>query len=213
MKKDIPTMIEMEGKVVSYDIIRERFVCDLAKCKGICCVEGESGAPLEEDEVKLLEEEYHRIKPYLREQGIKAIENQGTAVRDADQEMVTPLVDGKYECAYALFENGIARCGIEKAWEDEATRFRKPVSCHIYPIRVKKYSSLQAVNYDRWKVCDPARSNGDRENVPVFHFVREAIERKFGTDFYQKLQIISDGLQQEDPDEGTMDPEEDVIFE
>jgi hypothetical protein len=194
MKKDVPTMIEIGDKVVSLDIIREKFVCDLVKCKGICCVEGESGAPLEDDEVRLLEEEYDHIKPYLREKGIKAIKQQGTAVRDADQEMVTPLVGGKFECAYALFENQIARCGIEKAWEAGATGFRKPVSCHIYPIRVKNYNNLKAVNYDRWKVCDPARLNGERENVPVFRFVKDAIERKFGTDFYHKLQIIADGL-------------------
>jgi len=194
MKKDVPTMVEIGDKVVSLDIIREKFVCDLASCKGICCVEGESGAPLEDDEVKLLKAEYDKIRPYLREAGRDAVEQQGTAVRDADQEMVTPLVGGKNECAYAIFENDIARCGIEKAWEEGATGFRKPVSCHIYPIRVKNYHSLKAVNYDRWKVCDPARVNGEKENVPVYLFVNEAIERKFGADFFQKLQIISEGL-------------------
>ena len=187
-------MIEIGDKVVSLDIIREKFVCDLAKCKGICCVEGESGAPLEDDEVILLEEEYDNFSPYLREEGRKAVENQGTAVRDVDQEMVTPLVGGKHECVYAIFEKDIARCGIEKAWEEGATGFRKPVSCHIYPIRVKNYNNLKAVNYDRWKVCDPARVNGEMENVPVYRFVKDAIARKFGVDFYQKLQIIADGL-------------------
>jgi hypothetical protein len=194
MKKDIPTMIELDDKVVSFDIIREKFVCDLAKCKGICCVEGESGAPLEDDEVKMLKAEYDKIRPYLREEGRKAIALQGTSIRDADQEMVTPLVGGHNECAYVLFENGIARCGIEKAWEAGATGFRKPVSCHIYPIRIKNYSSMKAVNYDRWKVCDPAREHGERKNVPVYCFVKDAIERKFGADFYRKLQIISDGM-------------------
>jgi hypothetical protein len=194
MKKDVPTMVEVGDKVVSLDIIREKFVCDLSKCKGICCVEGESGAPLEDDEVLSLAKEYDNIRPYLREEGREAIEQQGTAVRDADDEMVTPLVGGKHECAYAIFEDDIARCGIEKAWEEGATGFRKPVSCHIYPIRVKNYHSLKAVNYDRWKVCDPARSNGERENVPVYCFVQDAIGRKFGEDFFQKLQIISDGL-------------------
>jgi hypothetical protein len=194
MKKDVPTMIEIGYKVVSLDIVREKFVCDLAKCKGICCVEGESGAPLEDDEVKMLMAEYDKIRPYLREEGISAIEQQGTAVRDADQEMVTPLVGGKAECAYAIFENNFARCGIEKAWEEGATAFRKPVSCHIYPIRVKNHNNLLAVNYDRWKVCDPARVHGEMENVPVYRFVKDAIERKFGADFYQKLRIISDGL-------------------
>ena len=187
-------MVEVGDKVVSLDIIREKFVCDLSKCKGICCVEGESGAPLEDDEVLSLAKEYDNIRPYLREEGREAIEQQGTAVRDADDEMVTPLVGGKHECAYAIFEDDIARCGIEKAWEEGATGFRKPVSCHIYPIRVKNYHSLKAVNYDRWKVCDPARLNGERENVPVYCFVQDAIGRKFGEDFFQKLQIISDGL-------------------
>jgi hypothetical protein len=194
MKKDIPTMIELGDKVVSLDIIREKFVCDLVKCKGLCCVEGESGAPLGDDEVKLLKAEYDKIRPYLREEGRKAIAGQGTSIRDADQEMVTPLVDGQHECAYVLFEKGIARCGIEKAWEERATGFRKPVSCHIYPIRIKNYKSMKAVNYDRWQVCDPARVHGERENVPVYRFVKEAIERKFGADFFKKLQIISDGL-------------------
>lgn len=197
MNKDVPTMIEVGNKVVSLDIIREKFVCDLAKCKGICCVEGESGAPLEDDEVLLLEAEYDKIRPYLREEGRKAIEQQGTAVRDADQEMVTPLVGRENECAYAIFENDIARCGIEKAWEEGATGFRKPVSCHIYPIRVKNYHSLKAVNYDRWKVCDPARVHGEMENVPVYCFVKAAIERRFGAEFFQKLQIIADGLDED----------------
>ena len=187
-------MMEIEDKVVSLDVIREKFVCNLAVCKGICCVEGASGAPLEDNEVNTLKAEYGKIKPYLREEGINAVTLQGTSVRDADQEMVTPLVDGNKECAYVLFEEGIARCGIEKAWEDGATSFRKPVSCHIYPIRVKSYQNLKAVNYDQWHVCDPARVNGNRENVPVYCFVKDAIERKFGTDFYQKLQVIAEGM-------------------
>lgn len=195
MKRDTQTMIELGDKVISLDIIREKFVCDLARCKGICCVEGESGAPLEDEEVELLDAEYQRIKPYLCEAGQKAVEEQGTSIRDADQEMVTPLVEGRRECAYCVFEDGIARCGIEKAWEAGATRFRKPVSCHIYPIRVKKYKGFTAVNYDRWMVCDPARVHGELKNVPVYRFVKSAIERKFGRDFYRKLQILSDSLE------------------
>lgn len=194
-------MIEMGKKVVSLDIIREKFVCDLEKCKGICCVEGESGAPLEDEEVNLLEAEYPKIKSYLRSAGRKAIAQQGTAVRDADQEMVTPLVGGKHECAYAIFEHGIARCGIEKAWENKATDFRKPVSCHLYPIRLKSYSSLQAVNYDRWQVCDPARIKGEKENTPVYSFVKAAIERKFGPEFYRNLQVVADGLKDDGSEE------------
>jgi hypothetical protein len=199
MKKDMPTMMEIGDKIVSLDLITHKFVCDLAACKGVCCVDGESGAPLEPDEVKILEKEYPNIRPYLREDGQMAIDKQGTWVIDADRETVTPLIEGK-ECAYAVFNNGIARCGIEKAFEDGATVLRKPISCHIYPIRVKKYHGFTAVNYDRWKVCDPARICGEKKGIPVYRFLREAIERKYGEEFYRKLEIVSHNMGQE-PDE------------
>ncbi len=195
MKKDLPTMMEIDDKVVSLDLITNRFVCDLAKCKGVCCVEGESGAPLEADEIDLLERDYDRIRPFLREEGRSAIESQGTWVVDADDETVTPLIEGK-ECAYATFENGIARCGIETAYEAGATALRKPISCHIYPIRVKSYRGFTAMNYDRWPICDPAREFGEKMGVPVYRFLRESIERKYGKDFYRKLEIVSRNLGQ-----------------
>lgn len=190
-------MFEIGDKVVSLDVIREHFVCDLEQCKGICCVEGESGAPLEEEEVDLLSKEIESIKPYLRSEGIRAIEQQGTSLMDAEQEMVTPLNAGK-ECAYAIFENGIARCGIEKAYEEGATNFRKPVSCHIYPIRVKHYKGFKAINYDRWPICDPARICGSRHKTPVYRFVQSAIERKYGKDFFEKLEIIAGTISKEE---------------
>ncbi len=200
MKKDIPSMMEIGDKVITLDLVTEKFVCDLDKCKGVCCVDGESGAPLESEEVKILDKEYPDIAPYLRDEGNKAIEKQGTWVIDVDKETVTPLIDGK-ECAYAIFEEGIARCGIEKAFEAGATTFRKPISCHIYPIRVKKYHSLTTLNYDRWKICDPARAYGEKNNVPVYRFLRESIIRKYGEDFYKKLEIVSRNAGQEaDPD-------------
>ncbi len=190
MKKDIPTMMEIEDKVVSLDLITCRFVCDLDRCKGVCCVEGESGAPLEAAETRILNEEYTRIRPYLREEGNEAIGQQGPWVVDADRESVTPLIGGR-ECAYAVFEEGIARCGIEVAYESGATSFRKPVSCHIYPMRVKNYRGFTGMNYDRWKICDPARELGEKLDVPVFRFLREPIERKYGKAFYRKLEMIS----------------------
>jgi hypothetical protein len=196
MKKDLPTMFEIGDKVISLDLITNDFVCDLNKCKGVCCVDGQSGAPLEAEEVDLLEREYQNIRPFLREEGMQAIEKQGTWVIDVDKETVTPLIDRK-ECAYAVFENGIARCSIEKAFEAEAISFRKPISCHIYPIRVKKYRGFTALNYDRWKICDPARECGRLKNTPVYRFVREAIERKYGAEFYRKLEIISRNVGQE----------------
>jgi hypothetical protein len=200
MKKDLPTMMEIGDKVVSLDLVTEKFICDLDKCKGVCCVEGESGAPLEDEEVDILDREYSNIAPYLRDSGNSAIQEQGTWVIDVDNEKVTPLIGGK-ECAYAIFEEGIARCGIEKAFEEGATDFRKPVSCHIYPIRAKKYSGFTALNYDRWPICDPARACGERENVPVYKFLKESITRKYGEEFYKKLEIVSSNIgQDQDPD-------------
>jgi hypothetical protein len=190
MRKDLPTMIEVEDKVVSMDLITCRFACDLSRCKGACCVEGESGAPLEAAEVRILNREYASIRPFLREEGNEAIGQLGPWVVDADRETVTPLVQGR-ECAYAVFEDGIARCGIEKAYESGATSFRKPVSCHIYPMRVKSFRGITGMNYDRWMICDPARELGEKEDVPVFRFLREAIERKYGKEFYGKLEMIS----------------------
>jgi len=186
-------MVEIDDKVISLDILEKRFCCDLSICKGACCVHGESGAPLEDKEVKILPDEYPGFRDFLRPEGIRIIKEQGTSVLDADRENVTPLIDGR-ECAYTIFENGIARCGIEKAFDEGATNFRKPVSCHLYPVRIKRYKGFKAVNYDQWSICDSARTHGDKQDLAVFRFVREAIERKFGPDFYQKLEILSDQI-------------------
>jgi hypothetical protein len=197
MKKDTPTMMEIGDKVISLDLITCKFVCDLDKCRGVCCVEGQSGAPLEQDEVGILEDEYENIRPYLRDSGIRAVQLLGTSVIDADGEMVTPLIEGK-ECAYAVFEGDIARCGIEKAFEAGATSLRKPVSCHIYPIRVKEYKGFMAVNYDRWPICDPARAHGEELGIPVYRFLRESIIRKYGEEFYLKLESVEKNLKSDE---------------
>jgi len=183
-------MIQIDDKILSMDIIEEKFVCDLGKCKGNCCVLGASGAPLEDDEVVLMKEIYPKIKPYLRTEAIKTIEEQGTAVIDTDQEWVTPLIKNM-ECVYAIFKDGIAMCAIEKAYEDGIISFIKPVSCHIYPIRIKKHEHFEAVNYDRQKICDPARNLGKKENVPVYEFVETAITRKYGKAFMSKLKRMA----------------------
>jgi hypothetical protein len=145
-------MIELGKTIVSEDILEKEFVCNLSACKGACCVEGDSGAPLEQSEVDILADIYENVKPFLREEGVASIRENGTAVKDWDGEMVTPLVNGK-ECAYVIFdENGTTKCGIEKAWEAGAVNFRKPVSCHLYPIRVTQYSTFSAVNYHKWEI-------------------------------------------------------------
>lgn len=179
-------MLQIGDKIVSLDVIENQFICDLQKCKGNCCVIGASGAPLEEGEADLLNDLYPQIKPFLRAEGIEAIEAQGLPVIDADGDEVTPLVNGK-ECAYVVFENGIALCAIEKAFLAGKISFRKPLSCYLYPIRAKKYKEFTALNDDRWELCEPARVLGKVKKVRIYEFVKAALVRGYGKDFYRKL--------------------------
>ena len=182
-------MIEIGDTIVSRDLLNKAFVCDLEACKGACCVQGDSGAPLEDEERAILDKEYDAIKPYLLDEGRKAIDRQGSSVIDSDGDLGTPLVE-EGACAYAIFENGKALCGIEKAWKAGATAFRKPVSCHLYPVRVSSYSSFKAVNYHRWKICDPACQLGARLEVPVYVFLKDALIRRFGPEWYHELEQV-----------------------
>lgn len=184
-------MFELGKTVVSEEILEAEFVCDLNACKGACCVAGSSGAPVEGDERAVLDRLYPKIKPYLRPEGRRAIEAQGTYVRGEDGDWETPLVDGA-ECAYAIFEDGKALCGIEAACKDGAISWKKPVSCHLYPVRVREYSSLTAVNYHRWHICDPACTLGQSLRVPVYVFVKEALIRKFGEAWYRDLEAVAE---------------------
>src|SRR5665213_2488526 len=132
-------MIEIGRTLISDDLVEKKFVCDLNACKGACCVHGDSGAPLEEDEVKIMEEIFSKVKPFMTKKGIAAVEKQGTWIKDSDGDKVTPLVDGDKECAYTYFENGMALCSIEKAHKEGKIKFQKPVSCHLYPVRITPY--------------------------------------------------------------------------
>lgn len=181
-------MIKIEDKLVADDIIENDFVCNLSACKGACCVKGDAGAPVEEAEEQILEEIYSEVKPYLRDEGINAIEEQGKTVRSSFDELETPLVNGE-ECAYVTFDDqGTALCGIEKAYRDGKINFKKPISCELYPIRLTKLTSVVALNYDRWNICDPACRLGDELQVPIYKFAREALVRKFGEQWYQRLE-------------------------
>lgn len=181
-------MIKIEDKLVADDIIENDFVCNLSACKGACCVKGDAGAPVEEAEEQILEEIYSEVKPYLRDEGINAIEEQGKTVRSSFDEIETPLVNGE-ECAYVTFDDhGTALCGIEKAYRDGKINFKKPISCELYPIRLTKLTSVVALNYDRWNICDPACRLGDELQVPIYKFAREALVRKFGEQWYQRLE-------------------------
>lgn len=182
------SMIQIGDKIVSMDLFDNHFICDLQKCEGNCCVFGDSGAPLEEDEVGILEENIELIKPFMRPEGIRAVEEQGSWMIDRDGDKVTPLV-GREECAYVLFENDIAWCAIEKAYKEGVITYQKPVSCHLYPIRVSPLNSAIALNYHKWSICEPARVLGKKEDLPVFRFLKEPITRVYGKDFYDELEL------------------------
>lgn len=180
-------MIVIDDILISDEVVAQHFVCDLQACKGACCVEGESGAPLEPEETEILKEIYPLVKEYLTEEGRKAIEDHGFFIRHK-KGFKTPLrKDGA--CAYTRFENGITQCGIQKAYEEGKTNFMKPVSCHLYPIRITKNMMNKAqVNYEEWEICQPACSMGSKLKVPLYRFLRQALIRKFGEDFYQALE-------------------------
>lgn len=180
-------MILIDETVISDDIKEQFFVCDLEKCKGACCVEGDLGAPLTEEETKILDKVYQKVKPYLSDQGIREIEKQGTFILDEEGDFSTPTINGR-ECAYAIYDDkGILKCGIEQAYNDGKIKFRKPISCHLYPIRITKYDHYEAINYDRWHICTPACGLGKELGVPVYKFLKEALTRKYGERWYREL--------------------------
>jgi len=190
-------MIEIQHTLVHEDIFEENFVCNLDKCKGACCIEGDSGAPLEKSELKILEEIYPDVKPYMTEKGIKTIEEYGAWVKDFEGDYTTPCVDGNKECAYVTWENGITKCAIEKAYEDGKVHWKKPISCHLYPIRITAYPEFDLLNYDRWHICSAACSFGDHLKVPVYKFLKGPLIRKYGEEWYEQTEAAAEMLSRE----------------
>lgn len=190
-------MIQVGSVLVSDDIKEKEFVCNLEKCKGACCVEGDFGAPLEDDELPVLREIYAQVKPYLSEAGIKAIERQGTYVLDDDGDFSTPTIGGR-ECAYSIYDaQGVLKCGIEQAYLDGKITWKKPISCHLYPIRITKKKNFEAVNYHKWSICSPACTLGKEMQVPLYKFLKEALVRKYGQLWYDELVDIVEGKRNE----------------
>jgi hypothetical protein len=184
-------MFQLGKTIVSEDIIKKDFLCNLSACKGACCIDGDAGAPLEKDEAKTLEAIYPKVKPFLRKEGVDAIEAQGAYITTDDGELETPLIHGA-DCAYVIFdEKNVALCAIEEAYNQGEISWKKPVSCHLYPIRVNDYSEFSAVNYHKWQICDDACELGEELGVPVYKFVKEALIRKFGEDWYMELESIA----------------------
>ena len=188
-KQNVGKLIELEKTILSDDIAEQYFVCDLLKCKGACCVEGDLGAPLDTDELPIIEEILDKVKPYLSKEGLEAIEEEGPYILDEEGDFSTTTVKGR-ECAFAIYEeSGILKCAIEKAWKDGKIDYQKPISCHLYPIRAKEYDSFTALNYDRWDICSPACHLGNESKVPLYKFLKGPLIRKFGENWYNKLVI------------------------
>lgn len=180
-------MIAIDNTLISENIKDVHFCCDLKKCKGACCVEGDAGAPLEEYEISILEDEIDNIMPFMREEGKEIIKKNGVFEYDEFGNYVTPLINDR-ECAYVIFENDLALCAIEKAYNQKKINFIKPVSCHLYPIRISKYNNFEAVNYHQWHVCEKALIKGRREKFPLYKFVKDALIRKYGENWYNELE-------------------------
>lgn len=184
-------MIAIGETLISEDIFDKKFVCDLNACKGECCVAGDSGAPLDKGELAILDKIYPKVKPYMNEKGIAAVDKQGSYVLDSDGDYTTTLVSEGAECAFVFFdEHNIAKCAIEQAYLEGKIDWKKPISCHLYPIRITDYKAYEAVNYHSWHICKPACECGKQLNVPVFKFLKEPLIRKYGEDWYEELNAV-----------------------
>lgn len=187
-------MLQIDDTLISLDLLDVHFICNIPKCKGSCCVHGDSGAPINMAEKEMLEKLLPEIWDDLSYSAKALIKEQGVSFTDSEGDLVTSIINGK-ECVFTYFdENGHCKCAIEKAFYEGKTDFKKPISCHLYPVRLKKYPTFTAVNYDTWDICKPALTLGKREGVPVFKFLKEPLIRRFGEDWYSELEIAAKEL-------------------
>lgn len=192
--KRVPSMVQVGDVIVSVDCLTERFCCDLDACHGICCVEGEAGAPVTMDEVGELENILDDVWPELSAAAQAVIDKQGVAYTDSDGDLVTSIVNGK-DCVFTCYEGGCCFCAAERAFRAGCTAWCKPVSCALYPIREQRLSNgLVALNYHRWDVCRPAVKKGEMLDLPVYRFLREPLERRFGKAWYAELEEVASAL-------------------
>jgi len=190
-------MIVIDDVILSDEIKNKHFVCHLEKCKGACCVQGDGGAPLTPEEVEILPEIYEQVKPYLTQEGVDTIEKLGFTNQETGEDyLATPLRPSDGACVYVNWgEDGTTYCGIEKAYLDNKIEFQKPVSCHLYPIRVKEHEEFTAVNYHEWDICSPACDFGKQLGVPLYKFVKKPLIRKFGETFYEALEATIEHME------------------
>ncbi len=191
-------MLIIQNILIHDDVVKENFLCQLDACKGACCWEGDWGAPLEDKEIGILNDTLEEVKPYLSPEGLAVIEEKGVAVYyDEPKEYGTSLL-ANGACSFMTYDaQGVAQCGIEQAYNDGKVNFKKPISCHLYPIRIESNPSVsfEALNYDRWDICSAACSNGKKAQLPIYRFVREALVRKYGQEFYDELDAAAQHLE------------------
>jgi hypothetical protein len=188
-------MIEIGRTILSLDVFEKHFVCDLLRCKGGCCVEGDSGAPVTDEESQKIKEIYPVVKDSLPSKNVEAIENQGLFYIDQEGDLVTSLVDNR-ECVFSFRdEKGILKCAIEKAYREGKSDFIKPLSCHLFPIRVKEYKRFDAINYEELEICKPGRECGASQQVPLYRFLKEPLVRKYGAEWFAQVEIAAEHLQ------------------
>ena len=182
-------MLQIQDTLVTLDVVERFFCCDLDKCLGECCIEGDAGAPISEEERAEIERVLPDVWDYLLPAAKKAIEEEGVAYRDIEGDLVTQIVEGK-NCVFSCYgADGICLCAFEKAFREGKIDFYKPVSCHLYPLRIKEYPTFTAVNYHRWKICKCAEVLGRAKGIRVYQFLREPLIRRFGKDWYDELAL------------------------
>jgi hypothetical protein len=188
-------MIEIGRTILSRDIFEQHFLCDLLKCKGACCVEGDSGAPLAREEAEIIEGEFQNFQEFLPGKHKHEIEKQGFSIIDKDGDLVTPLINDR-QCVYSFTdERGILKCAIEKAFIEGKTSFRKPVSCHLFPIRITEYKRFDAVNYQELAICIPGRECGNSAKLPLYKFLKEPLIRKYGEEWYNEVEMVAEYME------------------
>lgn len=200
-KRDFGTIIEIGDILVSEDVVAEYFACDYAVCKGKCCIVGDCGAPMKESEIEECERDFFKYSPLMSEKGCAAAQQKGFFEIDIEGDIVTPLVPGTEECAYTHFDgDGNCLCAIEMAHLAGKCAFRKPISCSLYPVRVKKLTGGGlALNLHHWDICADAFARGAREKIRAYQFLKDPLIAAFGEDFYEQLCAAADYVLKERP--------------
>ena len=190
-------MLQIQDVIVSFDVLTKCFSCDLSCCKGACCIEGDAGAPVTPEEIAEIETLLPTIWDDLSIEARKVINRQGIAYSDPEGELVTSIVNGK-DCVFTCYgEDGCCYCAIEKAYRAGLCKFKKPVSCHLYPIREKKLGTLTGLNYDRWDVCHAAVLRGEKDGIPLYKYLKEPLIRRFGQQWYDELDFTVEELKRQ----------------